>query len=620
MFNVVDKYSSVVKVILTLIIISFALWGIAGYLGMSSSDGAVAKVGSNKIFLSDVNQVMQNNPQVKTKPEALSSLVSRQLLLNLIEDNNLEVTDGQLQATIMQYPEFQTNGVFSMAKYKDFLHSHFINVNSFEDKIKKQILLNQLFTVFKDSYFNSSNYTTKFATLLSKERSFATYTIDHKAYLDQINIAPESIAQYYKQHVADYTIPERVKLQYIELTPDTVGAQIHITPEEIQQYITTHEDSLSNKQVDASHILFAVPQNDSVADTNKIEAQAKKVLAQVQANPGAFAQLAKKYSADSGSAAKGGELGYFGRGIMVKAFESKVFSMQVGQIALVKTQFGFHIIKLNNIKTNSLAQMELAATTALKNERSTGLLQKYLDKLKDLTYTQSKSLDAASKALNIPIQSTKSWVLKSQESGPNEFANPVIQKAIFTNDVIVNGNNSEVVELGNNHYAVYRVTGHEAARIESSTEVSSMIETALKLKISAQMAATQGQNDIQELQQSKLKLDFTREQKVNLLQPNPSIGDYRVVVDMFALDLKPNTPSYMGAKASNGDFIVYKVTNETVNDKLKTQNETSLSQMQDRDAMVEFNAYLNNLSNNYKITYHLDKLGNSEQGNTQGDE
>lgn len=618
MFNVVDKYNKLVKIILTLIIISFALWGIAGYLGMSSADGTVAKVGDSKIFLSDINQEMQNNPSIKNKNEALNNLISRQLLINLIADNHLTATKKELQKAIMAYPEFQENGAFSITKYKAFLRSHFINVNTFEGKIKDQILLNQILEMFKASYFNSAKYSAQLATSLSKERTVLSYKINHNDYINQINISPESIANYYKEHIANYTLPERVQLQYIKLTPETVAQQVVISPSEIDQYISQNESSLLNKQIDASHILFAVAQGASPSEVAKVKQLGQKVLAEVKANPQSFAKLAKQYSADKGSALNGGELGYFGRGVMVKPFESVAFSLAQGQISnLVRTRFGFHIIKLNKIKTTPMDQVKAKAVAALKIQNSTGLLQKNLDKLKDITYTQSKNLTAASKSLGIAIESSHSWILKGESSGA--FGNPLIQKAIFNNDVIVNGNNSEVVDLGSNQYAVYRVTKHQASRVESLSEVSKLIETSLKLQMAAHITSAKGAADVKNLRTGKLKLSFSNKQVISLLEQNPNLN-YATVQGIFSVPIESNTPAYIGGADKNGDFIIYKIIGETINPKLKLQNEASLKQMQNEEAMSEFGVYLNNLIKLYKITYHQDQLNTPiDQGDSNQD-
>ena len=186
------------------------------------------------------------------------------------------------------------------------------------------------------------------------------------------------------------------------LSPDTITNTIQVSESQIRQYIAIHESELANVQVDVSHILFSIPNNANAKTREEIKAKANKVLAEVKANPKEFASLAKQYSQDPGSAIKGGDLGYFGHGVMVPPFEKVAFSLKPDQISdLVETQFGYHILKLNSSKQASSQEINTAAVTALKKQLSTSNLGKKLDILNDLTYNKPDSLDPAAKALGL---------------------------------------------------------------------------------------------------------------------------------------------------------------------------------------------------------------------------
>ncbi len=604
MFNIVEKNQKLVKGIMIVITITFVTWGIGSYLGMMGDDGYVAKVGSNKIYERDIDNAMQQNKQATDKMQVLFSLINRQLLLNDIASYHLVATTSQLQNAIANIPLFQESGTFSVKKYEDFLRTNFISANQFQNNTQEQILINQTVDLFKNSYFNSSLFTDKFATLLSQERNISTYTVDPKKFYPQINITDKQINDYYKQNIAQFTTPEQVKVQYLELNPDTISANIQIPATMIDKYVQDHQTELNNVQVDVSHILFNVLNNATPEQKAEIKTKAEKVLAMAKANPSKFAELATKYSQDTGSAKKGGDLGFFAHGVMVPAFEKVAFTLKPNEISgLVETQFGFHILKLNAKKETSTAELQAIALAKLKKQQATSTLQQAVDKLNELTYNKPKTLDQAAQTLNLTLK-TSDFVGKDSTTGL--FANPKVQKAIFSNDAVKNRNNTEVIDLGNNSYAVFRVTDYKQSQVQPLENVKNKIITDLKATQASQMALKEVQDDITKLNNGTLKLAFIGNQNINMLAQNPDITPM-TVKQIFGVSIN-KLPAYTNGVNQKNEFVIYQINKESINKDLIAQNKKMLEQFNSNNAMVDFGAYLTELKSKYSVSYKADRL------------
>lgn len=610
MFNTIEKHQKLVKGLLIALGVAFAMWGVGGYLGMSGYDGYVAKVGSQKIYPRDIDRAAEQNPKQATdKMQILLGLINRQLLINNFNDQRMLATTAALQHEIASIPAFQENGSFSVKKYTEFLSNRFMSAEQFQDEIGQQVLINQTLDFFKNSYFSSKLFDQKLATLLSRERNVSTYTITPQQFYPQIKISQKEINDYYSQNTSKFSIPEKVKLQYVALNTNSIANTINISDAEINTYIHNHPSQAQSKQVDVSHILFAVPNNANSATKSLIKAKAQKVLAMVRRNPSSFAALAKQYSEDPGSAKNGGDLGFFGPGVMVKPFDKVAFSLKKGQISdLVETPFGYHILKLNALKSADTIDLRKFALSELQKQKATAVLQEKLEQLNSLTYNNPNSLQPAAQKLGLSILSSD-WINKGNTTG--EFANPKILKAIFTPDVIQKHNNSEVVDLGDGSYAVYRVVEHVPAIIQPLAEVQDTVVATLKSQSAADMIYKAGQQDLALLQNHKLQLTFTNPTNVNLLAQNETI-DPMAIKQIFNVSLT-TTPAYTGAINANGAFVIYKINGEVVNTTLQTQNEANIAQFNTSQVNLFLNVYINYLRGNYSISYRMDQLSTQQQ-------
>jgi len=602
MFNVVEKNQKVVKGILIAVTATFVVWGMGNYLNMSS-DGFVAKVGSVKIYSQDVDRAVAQqqdaNPKATiNRQDVLFGLVNRQLLLNSIKDQGMSVDVSQLQDYILQIPAFQTNDKFDVNKYKEFLQSRSITADQFQQQLSEQLLLNQVVDFYNSSYFTPESFDAKFSQLLSKERTVYAHVFNLEDYMSKVNVTESQAMAVYQANQAQFVSPASYKLQYITLSANDLLGSIAVSDQEINSYISTHPATAQNEQVDVSHILFAVPQDADQKTIDAIQAKAQKVLASARANPDNFAKLATAYSQDPGSAKNGGELGYITKGTMVKQFEDAAFSMKVGQISgLVRTQYGFHILKLNATKGNDEVSLKADAVTQLKKQKAAQAMQLEVAKIGDIAYNQPNSLDAVAKSAGVAVISSD-WIAANSKEGL--LANPKIVAALAKDDVIKNRHNSEVIDMGDGSYIVIRVADYKAQSILAFADVKANIMQQLKNQEAAKLSAQAGANALQQLQSGKsVDLSYGSVMKLNLLSSSTDASQ-QAIKQIFGVKLDM-APAYTGVINDHGEYVVYKITGETLDSDLIAQNQKILSQLQAQYAMLGLNTNLLYLKDKYTI-------------------
>ena len=270
---------------------------------------------------------------------------------------------------------------------------------------------------------------------------------------------------------------------------------------------------------------------------------------------------------------------------------------------MVETQYGFHILKLNDIKANDVAKQKVLVTEQLQKQKATQQLQKMVEQLNEVSYNKPDSLEPAAKLAGLTIQ-TSDWVNKGAKSGI--FASPKLQQAIFSDDVIKSHHNSEVVDNGDGTYILARVTMHTPAKQKSITEVKSQVTDALRAQLASQMASQLGQQDLASLQQGKLKLNFSGDENVTLLGQSKTI-DPMAVKQIFAAPTS-KFPAYTGALNQAGAFVIYRINSQNINKKLDTQNEQIINQLASQYSMMTLGSYVAALRSQYNVSYKLDRI------------
>lgn len=473
-------------IVLGLAVLAMSLFGMESYF-MSNDDAFVAKVGKHEIdqraYQDRVNQLRQQAAEQQgeqfdsgafekneTKLRILDGMIDEQLLLQANADWGLRVSDLAMRDYIASIPAFQVNGQFDATSYRAWLTSQYKTPEMFENEIRASLATQLLPAAINASTSTSDAQLDGFLKLLSQRRDLRYFQLPRPA-LENDTVSDAEIETWYKTHQADYMNPEQVSVKYVEVVGADLPLAAEPSDEELKKrYANEKQRFVQPEQRLVSHILINVPANATPEQQKTALAEAEKIAA--QANPADFAKLAEQDSQDLGSRRLGGDLGWLEKGVTNEAFDSALFAMQKGQISKpVLSSDGYHIIWLRDIRSGESRPFEEVRDQLVKEATTAERDRTYNDvagKMSDNTYQNPTSLEPASVALKLPIKTT---ALFTRKGGEGVAANPKVVAAAFSDDVLVQGNNSGLIDLGNNHSVVIHVDQHVPAAAKPLAEV-----------------------------------------------------------------------------------------------------------------------------------------------------
>lgn len=478
-------------IVLGLAVLAMSLFGMESYF-TSRDDTFVAKVGKHEIsqnaYQDRINQLRQQasaeqgehfDSSIFEKPEmkqrVLDAMVDQQLLLQANDDWGMRVSDQAVRDYIAGIPAFQVNGQFDAISYRAWLASQRKTPDMFESEIRSSLAVQLLPDAINDSTIVSDVQVDHFLSLLTQRRDLRYFLLPRPALADN-QVSDAQIETWYKAHLADYMNPEKVSVKYIEV--NSVDLPVEAAPSEDdlkKRYADEKQRFVQPEQRLVSHILINVPANAAPEQQKAALAQAEKIAA--EANPGDFAKLAEKDSQDLGSKRQGGDLGWLEKGVTNPAFDTALFALQKNQISKpVLSSDGYHIIWLRDVRSGESKPFDEVRDQLVKEASTAERDRKYNEvagKMSDNTYQNPTSLEPASVALNLPIKTT---ALFARAGGEGLTANPKLIAAAFGDDVLVQGNNSGLVDLGNNHSVVIHVDKHVPAAARPLAEVRADVQ------------------------------------------------------------------------------------------------------------------------------------------------
>lgn len=507
------------KIILGLIALVFSVFGIDTYLNQAGSNVAVAEVGKASITVQEYSNALQNlrnrlQAEGKTDPAMLDSplirqavldrLITNHLLNSEINKENFRVSDEQLSKYIIAMPEFQQEGKFSQAAYDSILAQNRLTPSEFENSMRRELLVKQAREGFAALAYQPESIADHTLKIEQQKREVSVAEIKTADFLSEVTVTPAEVKAYYEKHKDKFQVPEQVKLEYVMLSANSLIPKMQATDEEARQFYQANAEKFQgDEQRRASHILISFGVNATPQDKEAARKKAEDILAQVRKNPEKFEELAKKYSQDPGSAEKGGDLGMFSRGMMVKPFEEAVFSMKPGEISdLVESEFGYHIIKLTEIngQSQSFKSVEPKIRAELMYQKALSKFSEQAENFNNMVYEQSGSLQPAADAFGLKVQTTD-WL--SREEGAKFFKSDKFMDAIFGDEVLKERRNTEAIEVSPNTLVSARVTDYKPAAPRTFEEVKGGIESYLKLEKAAKLASKKGEAALAQLRQGK---------------------------------------------------------------------------------------------------------------------
>lgn len=565
------------KLILALITIPFALWGIDSYFSTGGRTESVAEVGDSSItrqVFSDaikeqadrMRQAQGDNfdpAAVNTREfreQVLTRLTEEEAMLQEARVAGLQVPDSQLASVLQQLPPFQEEGKFSAERYKRVLAQRGYTPAYFEYRLRRDITLEIQQQPTIAGTMVSSTSVELAAKLAGQRREVSTSEISSSSLASQVTISDQEIENYYQAHKADFTDAEAVKVEYAILSLDDLYASISVTDKQVQDFFAANSSKFGPpEERTASHILIAAAESD-VAARKQAKAKAELLLAAIRKAPDTFTEIARKESQDPGSAQEGGSLGSFGRGMMVKPFEDAVFSLKTGEISnLVETQFGYHIIRLDGIKSSTpvLSAVRAQVEEEVKRQQAQRLFADAAEQFSNLVYEQGASLKPAADALKLSLHKSDWMTRKGLTKSP--FNTPKLVEAIFSGDAIKSRQNVEPIEIARNVMVAARVIDHHPARAKPVFEVSSVIRQKLLTEKIASLSENRGQAFLQQLKQGKEPggLSWSEFKLVGRQQAGEL--DAKSLQAIMRADAA-SLPSYIGVSKPDGGYRIIRVT------------------------------------------------------------
>jgi len=569
----------IVKLLFALfLVVPFGLFGIDFYFRTPVGGDTLASVGRARIGQQEFDQALRNqtdlyrrqlrgqfDPAIMENPEVrgavLEGLVSQKLLAIGAERAGIRMGDKQLAEKIYSEPFFQVEGRFNRERYEQIAKAEGITPVGLDERLRQNFREQQFRGGITDTAIVPRSMLDNFIRLSGQSREVSVVNFTPDAYTARVKIAPEKVKEYYAAHPLEFTIPEQIRAEYVELSLDTLAARASVSPEEVKSVY--EQDVKAGKygtpeERRASHILVSVPASASDEGKKAAEAKAKEIAERVRKNPGSFADVAKKESQDPGSASQGGDLGFFPRnGTMVKPFEDAVFSAKKGEIVgPVRSDFGYHVIRVTDIKpakVRSLAEATPEIEANLKKAKAQNGFADSVEQLNNIVYEQPSSLKPAADKLGLTVQASP-WFAKGGGAPIPALGNAKLQAELFSDSAIKAKRNTTAIETAPNVFVAARVLEHKPAELRPLDAVKADIERRLVREEALRLARAEGEAKLKELQAGKdAGLKWPAPLAVSRQKPG---GLFPQVMDkVFRVDAK-KVPAYTGVETPMGYSLV----------------------------------------------------------------
>jgi peptidyl-prolyl cis-trans isomerase D len=610
------------------LIIPFGLFGIDFYFKSPVGGDTVASVGNQRIgalefdnalrqqadvyrqqFRGNFDASLMDNPEVKRS--VLDRLVNDRLLAVGADRAGIRLPDRQLAERIASETYFQVDGKFSKDRYEQIAKSQGLTAIGLDERLRQDYRHQQFRNSIAETAFVPKATVDGFIRLSEQTREVSVVNFAPEPYLAKVKVTPEQVKAYYEGHAAEFTTPERARVEYVEFSLDSLAAKAEAAPEDVKH---AYEDGLPRNQWGtpeerkASHILIALKPDAPEAERKAAEAKAQAIADQVRRNPKSFADVAKKESADPGSAVNGGDLGFFPRGAMVKPFEDAAYGAKKDEIVgPVRSDFGFHVIRVTEVKAakvKSLAEATPEIEATLKKQAASRKFAESAEAFSNLVYEQSTSLKPAADTLKLTVQQSP-WLIKGTPSVP-QLSNPKLVAEIFSDEAVKNKRNTSAVEVAPNVLVSARVLEYKPAELRPLAAVTAEIDRRLQRDEAMKLAKAEGEAKLAEIQAGKdAGLKWPAPLAVNRVKAG---GLPQPVLDkVFRADPK-KLPAYSGTETPGGYSLVQvtKVLEPTQID--AAQREALGTQLKQAVSLEELEATLASLRQRVGVTLRKDAL------------
>ena len=569
-------------IIVILIAIPFAFWGIQEYFG-GPADINVAEVNGEEITkrlfdaqLQDQRRYLKSilgnsydslySDENKLKESVLDTLIQNTLLGEETKNAGYRISDSKLAERIQAVPQFQEQGRFSSSRYEQLLASQGRSPGQFEQQLRQEESINQYQGSVVYSSFLPANDKQRYAALKQQKRNFDYMLLE----LDPsaVTASDDEIQAYYDANKESFKSLERVKLEYLEIKQQAIADALSYSEDELLDSYNDDPTRFQSAELrKASHILFKLAEDAPEAEFTAAFEKAKAAEQRIKDGEN-FADVAREVSEDNFSVKNGGNLGFLARGdIDNPVFMDKLFSLEVGESsAPLKTSLGIQLVQLDDItlpKTKPFADVRTQIENELKADASEEEFYQLQEQLSNLTYVNEDNLTTAAQELDIQVQ-TSDWIAGPEPEGIASF--PSVISAAFSDDVLSKGLNSATLEVADGHVVVVRVDEHEPAEIQPLADVADQIKATIiqskareELIAKGQLVVAELGGNSQDMSSKAEQLNTSLQTAGSLLRDDDSVPS-EIVERVFSLSVPSNSePVFDGIELSDGKYAVIKL-------------------------------------------------------------
>lgn len=527
MFDSVRKHTKILMGFMFLLIIpSFVLFGIDGYNRMRDARVVVARVGDQDISQSqwdnahraEVERLRQQMPTLEAKlldtPQArwttLQRLVQDQVVAQAAAASHYTTSDAALARYLLTDPSVATlrgpDGKVDQARYAALAARQGLSVAGFEQTVRRNVSLGRVEQGVRASAFVSPALARRAIDAFFEQREVQWVEFASKDFLSQGAPDDAVLSVYHQTHAAAFKAPESAQIEYVVLDLEAVSRHLKLPEADVRTYFEQNQARFAQpEQRRASHILLAAAK-DQPAARQAARAKAQALLKTLRQSPGRMVELAQQNSQDPGSAAKGGDLGFFGRGAMVKPFEDAAFALKKGELSeVVETDFGFHIIALTDIRAarqQSFEQARAGIEAELKAQQAQRRFADVAEQFTNLVYEQADALKPIADKLGLELKQADAVLRHPLPGSSGPLASEKLLAVLFSPEAVQKKRNTEAVEVAVNQLVAARILKHQPERVRALSEVRAEVAAAVRTEQAAQRARAAAQKSLGEWAQS----------------------------------------------------------------------------------------------------------------------
>ncbi|WP_454710636.1 SurA N-terminal domain-containing protein [Cupriavidus nantongensis] len=572
--------------LLVLVFPSFVFFGVESYSRFMDSSHDAAEVDGRAISVQEIDNVVRDqserarqilganyDPRQFEGPEArkavLEQLIQQRVMANAVANEHLTVSDAKLLEEISSLPAIQQlprgkDGKVDDKAYLQLLQSQGMTPEQFDARMRFELATQQLGASVAATAFVPKSLIERLMAVRDQQREVQALLFKPAGYAAKVQPDAAALKAYYDSHQQAFSVPEQAQVEYLVLSGEALAASQAVTPEELKSY---YESNIARFRVDeqrrASHILISAPKDAPAAQRQAAKDKASKLLEEVRKHPDTFAEVARKNSQDPGSAEKGGDLGFMGRGALVKPFEDAMYALKEGQISdVVETDFGYHIIKLTGTKPAETRPLEAVRTeleAELRKQFADKKFAEQADAFGNTVYEQADSLKPAAEKFKLTIQTADNVTRQPNPAlgAQSPLNNEKLLKALFSDDAIKNKRNTEAVQVAPNTLVAARIVAYRPATVRKFEEVEAQVREGYIAQEAAALARKDGEARLAALKQADSAEGFGPAQTVSRTKAE---GMTPQAVEAVMRADAAKLPALVGVDLGAQGYAVYRIT------------------------------------------------------------